>query len=145
MHKSTAKRTKIMLATGLSVALCMAQPLFCLTTTAAPDPGLNADSNANAGLNAATEDPPATAIPISTADDLISFAQSCTVDTWSVGKVFVLNADINLSGTDFTSIPTFGGTFLGQGHTISGLSINGGSNNTALFRYIQESGEIYQL
>lgn len=85
------------------------------------------------------------AIHISSAEDFISFAESCTLDTWSQNKVFVLEQDLDLCGTDFSPIPTFGGCFLGQGHTVSGLSLEGGSNNMGLFRYVQESGQIYQL
>lgn len=85
------------------------------------------------------------AIHISSAADFLSFAESCTLDTWSQNKVFVLDQDLDLSETDFSPIPTFGGCLLGQGHTISGISLEGGSNDIGLFRYVQESGQIYQL
>ncbi len=84
-------------------------------------------------------------ISISTKEDLEDFAINCAYDAWSRGKVFVLENNIDLSGADFSPVPTFGGIFLGQGHTISGLSLSGGSNYTGLFRYVQKSGEIYQL
>ncbi|MCM1135801.1 MAG: hypothetical protein NC400_09540 [Clostridium sp.] len=85
------------------------------------------------------------AIHISTAADFLQFAKDCTDDIWSQGKIFVLDSDIELSGIDFSPVPTFGGIFLGQGHTISGFALEGGSNDMGLFRYVQESGEIYQL
>ena len=85
------------------------------------------------------------AIHISTAQDLLTFAANCTTDTWSQDKLFILDNDIDLRGTDFSPIPTFGGIFLGQGHTISGFTLDAGSNFAGLFRYVQESGEIYQL
>lgn len=87
----------------------------------------------------------ADAVHISTAADLISFSQSCAMDTWSQGKLFVLDNDIDLSGTDFSPIPTFGGIFLGQGHCITGFTLTAGSNYTGLFRYIQREGEVYNL
>lgn len=87
----------------------------------------------------------ADAVHISTAADLISFSQSCAMDTWSQGKLFVLDNDIDLSGTDFSPIPTFGGIFLGQGHCITGFTLTAGSNYTGLFRYIQKDGEVYNL
>ena len=87
----------------------------------------------------------ADAVHISTAADLISFSQSCAMDTWSQGKLFVLDNDIDLSGTDFSPIPTFGGIFLGQGHCITGFTLTAGSNYTGLFRYIQKEGEVYNL
>lgn len=67
------------------------------------------------------------------------------MDSWSQGKTVYLEADIDLTGVDFTSIPTFGGTFQGQGHTISGLSLTGSGNVRGLFRYIQPTGKIYDL
>lgn len=85
------------------------------------------------------------AIHIYSAKDLENISKKCSTDTWSRNKVFVLETDLDLSETDFTGIPTFGGIFLGQGHTIKGLSLLGGSNNTGLFRYVQENGEIYNL
>ena len=67
-------------------------------------------------------------ITIATAEDLKELAIQCTLDSWSQGRIVRLQAAIDLSGTDFTPIPTFGGTFEGQGHTISGLSITGSGN-----------------
>ena len=53
---------------------------------------------------------------VRTAEDLVQLAENCTLDSWSQGRIVRLEADIDLSGTDFTPIPTFGGTFEGQGH-----------------------------
>ena len=58
---------------------------------------------------------------ISTAQDLVTLARHCALDTWSQGKTVILQADISLTDVEFTPIPTFGGTFDGGGHTISGL------------------------
>lgn len=52
---------------------------------------------------------------VRTAEDLVQLAENCTLDSWSQGRIVRLQADIDLSGTDFTPIPTFGGTFEGQG------------------------------
>ena len=82
---------------------------------------------------------------VRTAEDLVQLAENCTLDSWSQGRIVRLEADIDLSGTDFTPIPTFGGTFEGQGHTISGLSITGSGNVRGLFRYIQPSGVVRDL
>ena len=87
----------------------------------------------------------ASVISIRSAADLISLAGSCSLDTWSQGKTVRLEADIDLTGTGFTPIPTFGGSFEGQGHTISGLSITGGGSVQGLFRYIQPSGTVQDL
>ena len=84
-------------------------------------------------------------IYLRTAEDLAELSKNCTLDSWSQGKIVYLEADIDLTGTDFAPIPTFGGTFEGQGHTISGLSLTGSGNVRGLFRYIQPSGVVRDL
>lgn len=84
-------------------------------------------------------------ITISTVEDLRAFSQSCALDTWSQGKTVTLTADLNLEAEEFTPIPTFGGIFLGQGHTISGLSLTAPGSTLGLFRYIQPSGQVRDL
>lgn len=92
---------------------------------------------------AATEEK--TIIRIYTADDLIEFARQCTLDSWSQNKTVLLQKNIDLSLTEFTPIPTFGGTFDGQGHTISGLNLRADGEVRGLFRYIQPSGLVRNL
>ena len=53
--------------------------------------------------------------------------------------------DLNLSGSEFISIPTFGGYFDGQGHTISGLTIRDCVSYTGLFCYTQKTAVIVNL
>lgn len=78
-------------------------------------------------------------------EDLKELAQNCTLDVWSQNKVVILDADLDFSSEGVTLIPTFGGIFLGQGHTIKGFVIEGTSNNIGFFRYIQETGQIWNL
>ncbi len=87
----------------------------------------------------------ANTIYLRTAEDLVELSQNCTLDSWSQGKAVYLEADLDLAGAVFAPIPTFGGTFQGQGHTISGLSITGSGNVRGLFRYIQPSGTVRDL
>lgn len=84
-------------------------------------------------------------IYIDSLEELEAFARNCWLDTWSQDKKVYLTADINVAGSDFTSIPTFGGYFDGQGHTISGLSIKDGISYTGLFCYTQQSAVIANL
>ena len=84
-------------------------------------------------------------ITIRTAEDLLNLSRSCSLDRWSQGKTVVLAQDVDLTGTSFSSIPTFGGVFDGQGHTISGLSLTGSGNVQGLFRYIQPGGVVKNL
>ena len=81
-------------------------------------------------------------IRIETADDLIDLAKECRLDSWSQDKTIVLAADIDLSGSGFESIPTFGGHFTGNGHKISGINIDKKGSYLGLFRYIQTGGVV---
>ena len=84
-------------------------------------------------------------IHISTAEELIDLADSCRLDTWSLDRLVVLEADIDLTDIDFSSIPTFGGTFEGNGYTIRGLSITEEGNTQGLFRYLQSTAIVQNL
>ncbi|MGN0975102.1 MAG: hypothetical protein ACI4OL_03810 [Gemmiger sp.] len=94
---------------------------------------------------ALAEDAPANIVSIRTVDDLLELAQNCRLDSWSRNRTVLLEADLDLSGTDFTGIATFGGEFLGQGHTISGLVLQPEGSNQGLFRYVQEDARICDL
>lgn len=82
---------------------------------------------------------------ISSVEDMKTFARNCWLDTWSVNKKVYLTEDLDLSGSDFDSIPTFGGYFDGQGHTVSGLLVRDGISYTGLFCYTQTSAVIVDL
>lgn len=84
-------------------------------------------------------------VTISSAKELVSFSKNCALDTWSQGKTVRLTADIDLTAVDFAPIPTFGGTFLGDGHTISGLRIDASGSRMGLFRYIQKGAVVRDL
>ena len=85
------------------------------------------------------------AVTIKTAEDLAELSRNCTLDTWSQGKTVILENDLDLHGVDFTPIPTFSGTFQGNGHTISGLTLTGSGNVRGLFRYIQNGATVQDL
>lgn len=78
-------------------------------------------------------------------EDLKELANNCTLDIWSQDKVVILDTDLDFTSEGVTLIPTFAGIFLGQGHTIRGFAIEGTSNNIGLFRYIQETGQVWNL
>lgn len=84
-------------------------------------------------------------IYINTAEDLIELAKKCALDTWSQGKTIILNKDIDLTNKNFTSIPTFGGTFDGQGYTISGLTLEDYGSPKGFFRYVQAGALVKKL
>ena len=84
-------------------------------------------------------------VTIKTAEDLAELSRNCTLDTWSQGKTVILENDLDLHSIDFTPIPTFSGTFQGNGHTISGLTLTGSGNVRGLFRYIQNGATVQDL
>lgn len=100
------------------------------------------------GLSAAAQETGTTSsatIHIRTAEDLLDLADSCRLDTWSIGKYVVLETDISLEGMSFSPIPSFGGTFMGNGHSITGLSVSGEMSGAGLFRTVQATGVIRNL
>ena len=84
-------------------------------------------------------------IYLDSAEDMKKFSCNCRLDTWSVNKKVYLTKDIDLSDSTFVSIPTFGGYFDGQGHTVSGLVIRDPLSYTGLFCYTQQSAVIANL
>lgn len=85
-------------------------------------------------------------VNISTPEQLLRLTDRCRLDSWSQGKTVVLLNDIDLTGYDFEPIPSFGGTFDGDGYTIRGLNISsGGSAVGGLFRYVQEGAVIREV
>ena len=84
-------------------------------------------------------------IRLSTVEDLLTLAENCRLDTWSQGRRIILEDNIDLTGIAFAGIPTFGGTFEGNGHTISGLTITKEGNVQGLFRYLQSTAIVQDL
>ncbi|MBR4394039.1 MAG: hypothetical protein IKT07_08425 [Oscillospiraceae bacterium] len=83
-------------------------------------------------------------IHIGSEDDLRQLVAACALDSYSIGIEVSLDVDLDLSGSDVGPIPVFNGTFRGNGHTVSGLHLAGGSNQ-GLFRYVQADGLIRDL
>lgn len=84
-------------------------------------------------------------ITIRSAEDLLELARRCSLNTWSQGKTVLLTEDISLSGEEFPTIPSFGGTFDGGGHTISGLVIGESASPAGLFGIVQKGAVIKDL
>lgn len=84
-------------------------------------------------------------IVIKTAQDFLKFADNCALDRWSSDKAAVLWADISLEGLDFTGIPTFNGSFDGNGHTIGGLNLEESIAPAGLFRTLREDAMVKNL
>ncbi len=85
---------------------------------------------------------------IADACDLLELA----ANTSDCSKCFILTADINLHGQNFTTAIIapdgwfFTGKFDGNNHTISHFTISGGSNgDLGLFRWVSDGGEVKNL
>ena len=84
-------------------------------------------------------------VTIATVQDFTNFSKQCTRDTWSQGITVELTADLDLSGSDFTPVPIFQGTFHGNGHTISGFSFEKKGSKAGLFRTLTASAVVEDL
>ena len=82
---------------------------------------------------------------ITTADELIEFAENCRLDKYSQNLTVYLDNDIDLTDKDFKGIPILCGTFEGNGHTITGVNITVDGSVQGLFRYISETGCVQNL
>lgn len=85
------------------------------------------------------------AVAIRTVEDLQEFSRNCISESYSMGKQFVLEADLNLQGTEVQPIPVFAGTFDGKGHSVIGLSVKSAGSDLGLFRFVQEGGTVKNL
>ena len=94
----------------------------------------------------ATEEALDNALHISTAEELMKFADACRVGSGSQEYSVVLDSDINLEGIDdFTGIDSFSGVFNGNGYTVSGFNINQASGAIGFFGYIEEGAVVENL
>lgn len=84
-------------------------------------------------------------IVISTAEELLTFAENCRLDTYSEGLMVTLAADIDLSDVDFSPIPVFAGTFDGCGYRITGLQLTTQGSAQGLFRYLAKNAVVQNL
>lgn len=118
----------------------------CVLCSTLPVPFLASgiDTNGEASENEPAVDE-TTTIYLSTPEDVLELAENCRMNTWSLDKVVVLENDIDMTGVEFAGIPTFGGTFLGQGCTILGLYITNKGSNVGFFRYLQKTATIESL
>ncbi|MBR6229513.1 MAG: hypothetical protein IKQ97_07230, partial [Eubacterium sp.] len=89
-------------------------------------------------------------ITIASEEDLIALSENCRLDSWSRGKTVELTEDLDLRGCDYKAIPSFGGVFKGNGHTIRELNIGDGDEKdvvteNGLFLAIQKGGEVRDI
>ena len=88
-------------------------------------------------------DTPSTSIR--SVEDFLAFAEGCASDMYSRGKLFVLSADLDLSGVAFSPIPYFAGVFDGANHSISGLRLTADGSRQGLFRVVAGGAQVKNL
>lgn len=82
---------------------------------------------------------------VSTREEFFAFAENCRMDSFSQDLIVSLDADLNLAGAEFSGVPIFCGTFLGNGHTIRGLVLKGEGSYRGLFRYLTKTARVENL
>lgn len=140
------RKTALLLAVSLALS-ASGSGLTGLRAMANPGQAARADNQTGSQTEKLTESrsPDQGQISIRTKEELAEFSRNCISESYSKGKLFVLEADVNLQGTDFKPAAVFAGTFDGQGHGIIGLSIRESGSNLGLFRYIQEGAQVKNL
>ncbi len=88
-------------------------------------------------------DEESTVVHIASMEDWKQLVRQCRMDSWSTGITVVLDQDIVLPKD--ASIPIFGGTFDGCGHTLKHLALTDEGDHQGLFRYLQAGGVIQNL
>ena len=84
-------------------------------------------------------------VSINSVEDLLQLVVDCRLDSWSEDRTVDLNTDLDLTGVDFAGIPTFSGTFDGNGHTVTLALENEAGECQALFSKIAASGKVQNL
>ena len=136
MERNTAKRT---LEKLLSVCICL-----CMLGAMLPAQ-VFAEEADTAQTETVQDTAPKDTVYLSSADDLIQLAKNCRRESWSQNRTVVLEADIDLSSVDFNGIPSFGGTWEGQNHAITGLSLSQDGSVQGLFRYVQQGALVRDM
>jgi len=86
-----------------------------------------------------------TVILINNKEDWLEFADNCSYDAWSVGKTVELRTNLSLEEENLTPLGVFGGTFHGNGFTISGVNLSGDYSPAGLFGEIAATGSVEDL
>ena len=89
-----------------------------------------------------TPEPPKKEVRIYSARQFVEFIHACSRESYSRDVRFLLMADIDLAGAAFESEAYFAGEFVGNGHTVRGLSITGAGSRLGLFREIAPEASV---
>lgn len=88
---------------------------------------------------------PSEPLAIRSESEFLAFAADCLEDSYSKDLTVSLEADLDLSDTEFTGIPIFAGTFSGNGHTITGIDLQEEGSVQGFFRYLTRTAHVTDL
>ena len=108
----------------LIVSLLAAQPNVAAYAAEGSDPGI---------------------VSITSEDDFILLTENCKTESFSTGKTFRLDADLDLSNYENLFLPVMDGTFDGNGHQIIGVTLSEEMSDYGLFRYVTANGVVKNL
>ena len=108
----------------LIVSLLAAQPNVAAYAAEGSDPGI---------------------VSITSEDDFVLLTENCKTESFSTGKTFRLDADLDLSNYENLFLPVMDGTFDGNGHQIIGVTLSEEMSDYGLFRYVTANGVIKNL
>ena len=108
----------------LIVSLLAAQPNVAAYAAEGSDPGI---------------------VSITSEDDFVLLTENCKTESFSTGKTFRLDADLDLSNYENLFLPVMDGTFDGNGHQIIGVTLSEEMSDYGLFRYVTENGVVKNL
>ena len=86
-----------------------------------------------------------TTVYLNSPESLLTLAQNCILDSYSLDLQVELLTDIDMTGYDFTGIPIFCGSFEGNNHAISGLALTQDGSAVGLFRYLSSTALVQNL
>ena len=84
-------------------------------------------------------------LKIETPEDFLAFIENCRLDSYSLNLTVSLEADLDLSGVSLSPAPFFCGTFQGNGHTLSGVSLAPEGSVQGIFRYLSATALVQEL
>ena len=108
----------------LIVSLLAAQPNVAAYAAEGSDPGI---------------------VSITSEDDFVLLTENCKTESFSTGKTFRLDADLDLSNYENLFLPVMDGTFDGNGHQIIGVTLSEEMSDYGLFRYVTANGVVKNL
>ena len=84
-------------------------------------------------------------VSITSEDDFVLLTENCKTESFSTGKTFRLDTDLDLSDYENLFLPVMDGTFDGNGHQITGLTLSEEMSDYGLFRYVSANGVVKNL